>query len=412
MNENAKIFDDFVTQLKKWGEGGTTPDICSLDLNYAFELQRKRLEEKNLSIKYTYTKRFEDTDTYVFKGWGDKEYDNKIAALSYDRVKEFLINGKSKFKDKEQELLYTIITWMRNQQSDKTYCCPNCGAIHSIRTLLNEGCPNCKTRFIMSDLFPKVTNYYSVKDYGESKKTIKDKIKVYVLTGFVIGFVCMIVSSMIKDGSSFDFATLLTGVPGGVIGAFAGYVVWAIGKICSIFTDAAKSIPKLARQHDAKSKLPQFMLQFDPNFSFEYFIGKIIAMARIMIFCSDYSNLAIYEGPAMENQNKDIVDVQYNGAVKLNSYSVKGAYCYLDIVVYTTDTYCVGKSIRKKNEAFRMVLCKNVMNPPDYGFSVGKVQCKNCGASFDATREHNCPYCNSAYHLGDDDWVVLVFHKA
>ena len=192
---------------------------------------------------------------------------------------------------------------------------------------------------------------------------------------------------------------------------FFGYIGWCISKVGSIFIDAAKAVPKLAIQHDAQNKIPEFMSKFDPKFSYQYFVGKAIALMKIMIFSSDYSNLAIYEGKGTQNKYKDIVDVQFNGAMRLNGYRQSGPYVYLDVTVYTINTYFVKNKIQEKKEKFRMVLCKNAMTPPDYGFSLKKVACRSCGGSFDATRERKCPYCGNNYRLGEDDWVVLVFEK-
>lgn len=66
-----------------------------------------------------------------------------------------------------------------------------------------------------------------------------------------------------------------------------------------------------------------------------------------------------------------------------------------------------GSKIFKKNDIFRMKLCKDITKPEDYGFSIRKVQCRGCGGSFDASRIRYCPYCGREYDLKEDDWVVL-----
>lgn len=408
---DSKIYKDFVDQLSEWSNNGSIPKACSLDLKYAFELQSQRLKEKNVSVKYTYEISSTDDSEYA-KGWTDKEYSNVVNYHRFLKIRDFLVNGKRKFREKQREILYAVITRLNNPQSVGTYCCPNCGAIHTVKVLLESGCPNCKTRFIMNDLFPKVTNYYSVKDYSNQGNNIKKSIVKFTIFGSVFGVLLSVFSTLITNPISIFLVETFAGFIGSAFaGAIGGYILWVISIVGSLFKDAAKSVPKLAIQFDAQKKLPEFMLRYDPNFSYEYFIGRIIAMTRIMIFCSDYTNLAIYEGKPTTNKYTDIIDVQFNGAVKLNNCLVQGPYCTLDVTVYTTNIHCKGESIKKKNEKFRMVLCKNIVNATDYNFSVKKVQCKSCGGSFDATRMQNCPYCNSDYRLGDDDWVVLNFHK-
>ena len=43
--------------------------------------------------------------------------------------------------------------------------------------------------------------------------------------------------------------------------------------------------------------------------------------------------------------------------------------------------------------------------------SIHKIECKNCGSSFDAAREKHCPFCKSEYDISDYDWVIKEFRK-
>lgn len=67
----------------------------------------------------------------------------------------------------------------------------------------------------------------------------------------------------------------------------------------------------------AKTKLPKLMRQIDPNFSYEFFIGKVINLIKLMIFSDDYTNLAAYDGKPMQNKFKDIIDVKYDSTLNL-----------------------------------------------------------------------------------------------
>ena len=414
MSDN-QIFESFISQFTDFGNKNS--EVNSLDMRYVFDLQKQRLDEKNLKLKYTF-QNSNFRNVAAPGGWSNDEYQNLLVFRSFEIIKEFFVNSSRKFRKKRKEIFYAVVTHMNNEQSEKTACCPNCGAIHSINTLLHEGCPHCKTRFMMSDIFPKVTNHFSVKDYSENPKSLANSIKWYVIGGVLSGIAINLMltfTSGISPEALVDNNMLADLIPGclgaSAAGAFFGYIAWCISKVSSIFIDAAKAVPKLAIQHDAQNRIPEFMSRFDPDFSYQYFVGKAIALMKIMIFSSDYSNLAIYEGKATQNKYKDIVDVQFNGAMRLNGYRQSGPYVYFDVTIYTISTYCVNNQIKEKNEKFRMVLCKNAMTPPDYGFSLKKVACKGCGGSFDATRERHCPYCGRAYRLGEDDWVVLTFEK-
>ena len=133
---------------------------------------------------------------------------------------------------------------------------------------------------------------------------------------------------------------------------------------------------------------------------------------KILIFTDDRSRISVYDGPEFDGSGlDDIVDAQFDGAISLNGGRVEGEYCYLDLNVYMTDVYCRGSGLKQKSDCFQVGLCRNISRPADYGFSVKKVGCKSCGASFDATRERFCPFCRTRYDLREDDWVISLIRK-
>lgn len=414
---NVEIINRFVDEYAKWSESGKAPEIGSLDLDYAFDLQRKRLESKNMTLKYDFKQYKGGLDNVLTAASvrDDGNFYSQIVCKNYSVAETFFAGGKKKKKFKDNQIIYTMITRLEGQNTEASCCCPNCGAISDVKTLLN-GCPNCNTRFIMDDLFPKVTNFYFLKSYAKSKRSVKAGIAKWMICAAIICFGAISFYNY-KNGSlvfgADDFADKLAGnILGGVIGGvILGYVGYALSLFGSLFKGAAKSIPMIAPKFTAEKRLPELMKQIDPDFSYEYFVGKVLALMKMMIFCEDYTNLAVYDGKPVQNTYTDILDVQYRGAIRLNSFKVNGAYCYVDITVYTTTFSEKGGNVKKKDEKFRMAVCKNVDAIADAGFSMKRVCCKSCGASFDATREHNCPYCGNAYHLGDDDWVVLGFSK-
>lgn len=199
----------------------------------------------------------------------------------------------------------------------------------------------------------------------------------------------------------------------GAFGAVLGYFALSLSLLFRVLKDAVIQTPMFVGQMGAKKKLNAFMMRYDPGFSFEFFLGKVQALIKILIFTDDWSRLSIYEGPEMETDPDlgTIVDSQYGGAISLNGCRVEGDYCYLDLNVHMTDVYCRGSRLTEKQDRFRVGLCRNIRRPVDYGFSVKMVGCKSCGASFDASMEKKCPYCGSSYDLKEEDWVVTFLKK-
>lgn len=417
---DEEVYRRFVDEVSQWSRTGYSPIIASLDLRYAFDLQRERLNNKGVNIESVYNLRGGNLDI-IGNAWSVNDagkYKSQIVFRSYENATDYKINNRTKFRKKENQTLYLMITRLENQNVNLDYCCPNCGAVSDIRTLL-MGCPSCGTRFIMSDLFPKVTNYFVLPDYAETKKSISHTIPIWLALGAVVGavgFGVFAFSANFSNGNNLDLTDAITNVfisaiKGLFFGAFGGYIGWAIAKIGSMAGNAAKNMPYLAPNLEARKKLPELMASIDNNFSYEYFVGKMFALLKIMVFSDDYQNLAIYEGQPMQNTFKDIIDVLYKGGIKLNSFEVKGPYCYVGLTVVTTAFYEKSGKIEEKDEQFNMTVCQNINSITNTNFSIKRVACKSCGGSFDATREHNCPYCGNPYHLGEDDWVVLSFYK-
>lgn len=407
---NEQIFNQFESELKEWGKSGKTPDTASLDLGYSMGLQHKRLQSNGITADYKFKSRGKGLDD-VFTFGGNKDNGNFKSTTSvahYKLTKIFYKSGSRTSKYKRNRMFYAMITRLLNQDAEAVCCCPNCGAISDIKTLLG-GCPHCKTKFIMNDLFPKVTNYLFVDDYAENRKSMAKALLLWTLIPAAALAVYFGITNYKNLGMSFSY--IFSIIAATFTGAFAGYILWAMQLVTRLVVKSILSIPSMDRLYSAKRNLSKCMKQIDNNFSYEYFVGKIISLMKMMIFSDDYSNLAVYEGRPAENRFNDIIDVDFTGVIRLNSFNINGNYCYVDMNIYTKDYVIKGNSIRRRNDVFRINVCRNIHTLQNPNFSLKRVECRGCGASFDATREHNCPYCKTPYHLGDDDWVVLNFGK-
>ena len=418
-NENNVIIDKFVDEYSQWTVAGNVPEIASLDVNYALELQKHRLDEHNAKIETVFSTKdstFKDGAVKCFTVPDKGDYQTVIGCKDYKTTETVYVNNEKKRKSKIRQNLYVAVTRLLNQNADGALACPNCGAVSGIRELLT-GCKSCETRFIIDDLFPKVTNFYHIKDEVDPiRKILKPSMLICVL-GMIATVMSYSLISNINNGNivqgsdDFVFQIVQCVIVGLIYGTVSGYILWAAFILIWMMIGAIKSLFLLGPHIKAKTKLPKLMRQIDPNFSYEFFIGKVINLIKLMIFSDDYTNLAAYDGKAMQNKFKDIIDVKYDSTVKFNGFKINGSYCYVDITAYTTVLKIDCGDVKKAKEKFRIVVCKNINAIADAGFSIKKVSCKSCGGSFDATREHNCPYCGNPYHLGNDDWVVIEFNK-
>lgn len=176
MEETEKIYYSFVRDLPRWAKDGTLPEGGNQDIAYYLELQQNRLKERNIRMEYRFSDRAgKKGETRSLVGWTakDQKYTLRMVADDYSREVRCYKGNKCLFKKKKDTLFYQVITYMNDgsMSEDERCSCPNRSAISSVKALL-AGCPYCGTRFQMTDLFPKVTNFY-YSDYEVNLSVIR-----------------------------------------------------------------------------------------------------------------------------------------------------------------------------------------------------------------------------------------------
>lgn len=414
-SDSNYIFEKFVAELKQFFESGNLPECGGQDLRYALELQQKRLFDRGIEIEQTFVPRGHfECGVGATKGWKDAHYTTRMEYRTYRHTKTFMRNGRKLYEKSKNCIFYETITDVNNcgAVSEDIYTCPNCGVISHIGELQN-GCPSCGTFFEMSDLYPVVTNFFSVEDISGTEKEIKTSIWKVILPCMLLSilgyFIYFQVNPEFTGGIIFS---IIISIFGGVIfGGIMGYSLWAVAKIGTIFVNAGKSVPMLINTAGSGKRFMALMRQVSPEFSYEYFSDKVVSMLKMIILAEDASILPNYVGAPVGSRFHNIVDTTYAGATALKQFNVQNGFCYVTVDVYMEDTYDNGGRISVRNNTFRVSLCRNVTKPINFYFSIKKTQCRSCGASFDATKQRNCPNCGSRYDVGNDDWVVTAVRR-
>lgn len=404
--KEERIYRVFAEELEGWSQTGLEPSMGNQDIRYYLELQEERLKKRNLKMEYQMKLRGEHLDKIHTFFYHDPVYTNVFASSSYRMKTAFYRGGKKIYEKTEPQVFFQTITKMDQQRPEENYCCPNCSAVSPVKVLL-DGCPHCHTRFLISDLFPKVTNYFFQHDFAMNKKEVNAKTLKWVIGGIMSVFIIASVSALLRGESPQIVFTLLGSVP---IGAFTGYFLMSLCMAVGLFGAAGRSLPQLIRTAGTKGKLTKFLQPYDKSFSYEHFTGRMLGLLKMMVFADNVKNLAVYEGKEKLPDCSDIIEAVYQGSMGVNRKWVENGYCFLDLNIYMIDTYDAGRIYRKK-EQFYMVVCRKLQKESDFGFSIKKVQCAGCGGSFDATRERLCPYCGEEYYLKDDDWVVVRLRR-
>ena len=161
----------------------------------------------------------------------------------------------------------------------------------------------------------------------------------------------------------------------------------------------------------SRKKFEQYMKKVSSEFDFEYFTSKVISLVKIIMFSKDINSLPFYLGRQRGTFSPNVIDIAYSGALGVKNFYVEDGFAYIKTTAFLEVWYEENGKITMKKEKYMIDLCKNVKKPINFNFSIKKIQCKQCGSSFDATKEKDCPYCHNEYSLKDEDWTILSIIK-
>ncbi|MBP5491796.1 MAG: hypothetical protein J6Y08_03035 [Clostridiales bacterium] len=408
------IRDEFMADLARFYEDGTEPARASFDMRYYLHQHEKRLAEKGVKIQRRYTPDPKGVKHSVSRQ--RPPYTSDLAFIDITSSSQYTSVASSKIlqKHKKATSIFYANVLDRQDLKDAAYVCPNCGHQATLE-IFSNGCPMCGTRFQMSQLFPCVSNFYMLPQMVSSKTTSWLKptvITMALLIAFGLGGY-----TTFSQWNSVDSHTIaiVMGAGATLLGGFLGAVISYL--TCSIFLAffmfgrmATQAVTTVDTQTAAltKKSLTNAMKRFDPEFSYEFFEGKVLSLFRAIVFSEDRANMSIYRGEPNIPDLDNIIDVSYRGAMKFLNLTVQnGNDLVLLVRVYLYNTYLINGKIVQKKEDFNMTLVKKLTAQENLGFSIHAVNCKSCAASFDAMHLLQCPSCGAPYHLEEEDWVVV-----
>lgn len=404
-------FETFAMELADCTNGTALPNSATQDVKYGIELQKERHKKMGIHMKYHFVPQgyFAEKCPKI-QSWCDDKYINYLEFRSCQFTKTFYLNGQKCLKRKQDSTFYQTITHAKNPQllASEPYNCPNCGAVSSIQDLQN-GCAHCDAHFDMDDIFPKITNYYILEEPGGSPEHLKQSLKRTMLL-FIFVYAIFVIPHYYHNDASLAGNLVLSIILGSIAsiigGTVTGYMFFAFFSLGKLFFKAFQSLPMLFHWFGSSYRFMHKMKKYSSEFTYEYFTGKVVALLKLLLYTEDASKLPIYDGTPLGERFHSIVEASYVGAVALKNFKIKNDYAYVTVYVYMDNIYKKKNKLRSKNTSYRMKLYKNLAKPIDYNFSITKITCHSCGASYDATKNNTCPYCNSIMELCDEDWIV------
>lgn len=413
------IFQKFRLGLQNWCNTGKEPAAGDQDMKYYLDLQEKRLKEHGLTMKLHLQPDKEvmsvhqTSEMIPLVGSRFARFKQSLYTQFVTRTVSFAKDGKELYQKKDYLSMYQTI--LDPEPEDKglgetTYVCPNCGSITKLEALQESGCPYCGTRYLMKDLYPKVTNYYFVDTGSKSENTWK-KQKTFVLLAAAVASLLQTAYTVLTDEEIGVLLGAVTFLFGFALWAFLIYFVCSLCLLIHAGKEAAKAASLLGATAGAKSKITRQLQKCDPSFDYEYFEGKALSLARMIMLSQHPEECVQYRGPACRDRFSDIVDIQYRGGIGVRQIKRDDARVEVNLDLYLTNALYSRGKIKQKAEKIQVRMYHNAAFPVDRSFSIVKVQCPNCGGSFDARKEKCCPYCNQPYDAGVNDWIVTEISR-
>ena len=412
-NFNRRL-NDFRASLSAAISEGKDITFADNDITYALKLQYDRLCEKGLKLDYNVYSRNEDDRHGKFiagSNWKDAHYSSTVCFSRFGVKRKVYKDGKIRYSDDLKSVLYETMTDVVTgaHPDEDAFCCPGCGAVSTVAQL-QEGCSYCGSRFQMDDLFPKVTAYYFLEDPGMTKgEFLSGYIKFYVATmlgtyllGCILNGAVFLPWNLLKNIPS--LIGILIGLPLGSL--IVGYVLYGYFLLMRLIVKTIASAGKMGTAGSRRS-FEVRMKQVSPEFSFEYFTAKALSLIKTAVFSKDEKELLFYTGQGLDPKMKDIIDLNYGGALGCKSFRDDGNFVTVETKAYFDVLYAGEGGIRSKSEVFSATFRRRTDVPVNLNFSMTRIECRGCGASFDATKHKTCPYCGNKYEITTDDWALV-----
>ncbi|MGN0279255.1 MAG: hypothetical protein ACI4C4_07860 [Lachnospiraceae bacterium] len=386
-------------KMQSFARAGITPDIAGADLSYALTLQYARWKEKGLESTMEIVPLEEQMPTKKVY-WNDEKYSYERRVSIGKKTQKYFKDGACISTRESVVGINAIVTDTIVESSvveNDFYCCPSCGAVSRIKELM-AGCPYCQTRFLMPDLFPKVTNFYFYEDDSAQPSFLKWA----AIIGGAITFLLEIILGIIRH----DISTVLIAPLVIPLGAFGGILCSAFPYLGYAIYKASQGIGKISGSKKAERKIEKKMKALDRTFSYKLFEGQLISFLKMTLFTDDPKNLVCFEGTYIPEEYRNLIDMSYHGTVAIKNIETTGDVVKLNMSVFLRNTYCVNNNIKVKDEEIKLQVAKNVSTPTYAGLSIKKIECKTCGGSFDGSHQRRCPFCQNIYNMKEENWVI------
>ena len=401
-------------------EAGAKVMSADKELRFCLELQRDRLARKNIRYKEELDpgKKPMRSPVNNVRSWQDGHYETSWSVGYIKRKRTAERDGMKTFKRTDPSSICETVIDVRDGEnvSEDTYCCPNCGAVSTIKGL-QEGCSQCGTSFQMTELYPKVGNYFFVDDPAVSTDPIWKTAIRYGLLALPVTIPLFSPMILFRSESGASMADMKFAVPpismviryifGMIITSpITGYFVWMLSLFFLSFAQLGKESPAALSVGRSRKRFAARMSRISPVYTFETFSSKITTLFRILVFSDNRESLPFNAVKDLGSALDNVVDCTFRGWMSCKKIKEEGNKVFVTGDVYVDTVRDMGSKLKVKSEVYQVTVGKRTDVPVLTNFSIAKIQCPSCGASFNSFKSKNCPYCGTECPPAEDDWVL------
>ncbi|MBR5938000.1 MAG: hypothetical protein IKZ90_07025 [Clostridiales bacterium] len=420
----AAVAGAFREELGHAMEPGAKVMSADRELRYCLELQRDRIARKNIRFTEEFDPGKKPVRSAVnnVRSWQDGHYETSWSVGYINHKKTAERSGMKTFKRKDPQSICETVIDVRNGEdvSGDTYCCPNCGAVSTIREL-QEGCSQCGTSFHMTELYPKVGNYFFVPDPGVSTEPIWKTVTRCGLCSLPVTLILF--APIVLQDPSASHSMISTYTPENwvvpslarviayivtmiVASPIIGYFVWFLSLFFAGFKTLGKETPAALSVGSSRKRFASRMATISPAYTFETFSSKITTLFRILVFSDSRESLPFNAVKELGTDLDDVVDCTFHGWMSCKKIKVENNNVYVTGDVFVDTTRDMGDRLKVKSEVYQITAARRTDVPFSTNFSIARIQCPSCGASFNSFKSKNCPYCGKECEPPKEEWVI------
>ena len=423
--ERAAVAGAFREELGHAMEAGAKVMSADKELRFCLELQRDRLARKNIRYKEELDPGKKPMRSAVnnVRSWQDGHYETSWSVGYIKRKRTAERDGMKTFKRTEPSSICETVIDVRDGEnvSEDTYCCPNCGVVSTIKEL-QEGCSQCGTSFQMTELYPKVGNYFFVPDPAVStdpiwKTAIRYGLLALPVTLLLFSPMIFLSGSLTKMSSTGSLSGLKFSAPSLstviryiiamiIVSPLTGYFVWILSLFFLSFAQLGKESPAALSVGKSRKRFAAQMSRISSVYTFETFSSKITTLFRALVFSDNRESLPFNAVKDLGSDFDNVVDCTFRGWMSCKKIKEEGNKVFVTGDVYVDAVRDMGNKLKVKSEVYQIKAGKRTDVPVLTNFSIAKIQCPSCGASFNSFKSKNCPYCGTECPPAEDDWVL------